>query len=204
MSGIVPQFPARAARVVSAAAFGVVCAARGDVSFSARTIPAAAGLSAAVKAVREGDVWRVSATARNDGATNVTFKLVLAAEPGFPATRYLIPGVNYNGNGFVRKMWNSLDIPTGWEKDGEPWVFAYDRCGIPSCTVSENEHEVFANERFVAVHTKDGGEIKVSLPRRYARITDLLADKVVAENADSFTCTFSSPDTRLFDLSEND
>ena len=63
---------------------------------------------------------------------------------------------------------------------------------------------VFANERFVAVHTKDGGEIKVSLPRRYARITDLLADKVVAENADSFTCTFSSPDTRLFDLSEND
>lgn len=63
---------------------------------------------------------------------------------------------------------------------------------------------VFANERFVAVHTKDGGEIKVSLPRRYARITDLLADKVVAENADSFTCTFSSPDTRLFDLSGND
>ena len=92
MSGIVQQFPARAARVVSAAAFGVVCAARGDVSFSARTIPAAAGLS--------------------------------AAEPGFPPARYLIPGVNYNGNGFVRKMWNSLDIPTGWEKDGEPWVFA--------------------------------------------------------------------------------
>ena len=63
---------------------------------------------------------------------------------------------------------------------------------------------VFANERFLAVHTKEGGEIKLSLPRKYARITDLLADKVVAENADSFTCTFSSPDTRLFDLSEND
>ena len=163
MSGILPQFPARAARVVSAAAFGVVCAARGDVSFSARTIPAAAGLSAAVKAVREGDVWRVSATARNDGATNVTFKLVLAAEPGFPATRYLIPGVNYNGNGFVRKMWNSLDIPTGWEKDGEPWVFAYDRCGIPSCTVSENEHEVFA--LFASVENPASHESACSLEK---------------------------------------
>ncbi len=163
MSGILPQFPARAARVVSAAAFGVVCAARGDVSFSARTIPAAAGLSAAVKTVREGDVWRVSATARNDGATNVTFKLVLAAEPGFPAARYLIPGVNYNGNGFVRKMWNSLDIPTGWEKDGEPWVFAYDRCGIPSCTVSENEHEVFA--LFASVENPASHESACSLEK---------------------------------------
>ena len=163
MSGIVPRFPARAARVVSAAAFGVVCAARGDVSFSARTIPAAAGLSAAVKTVREGDVWRVSATARNDGATNVTFKLVLAAEPGFPATRYLIPGVNYNGNGFVRKMWNSLDIPTGWERDGEPWVFAYDRCGIPSCTVSENEHEVFA--LFASVENPASHESACSLEK---------------------------------------
>ena len=133
------------------------------MSFSARTIPAAAGLSAAVKAVREGDVWRVSATARNDGATNVTFKLVLAAEPGFPATRYLIPGVNYNGNGFVRKMWNSLDIPTGWEKDGEPWVFAYDRCGIPSCTVSENEHEVFA--LFASVENPASHESACSLEK---------------------------------------
>ena len=44
---------------------------------------------------------------------------------------------------------------------------------------------VFANERFLAVHTKEGGEIKV-----------------VAENADSFTYVFSVPDTRLFDLAE--
>ena len=61
---------------------------------------------------------------------------------------------------------------------------------------------VFANERFLAVHTKEGGEIKLSLPRKYAKITDLLEDKVVAENADSFTCVFSAPDTRLFDLAE--
>ena len=61
---------------------------------------------------------------------------------------------------------------------------------------------VYANERFLAVHTKEGGEIKVSLPRKYARVTDLLEDKVVAQDADSFTFVFSSPDTRLFDLVE--
>ena len=61
---------------------------------------------------------------------------------------------------------------------------------------------VYANERFLAVHTKEGGEIKVSLPRKYARVTDLLEDKVVAQDADSFTFVFSSPDTRLFDLAE--
>jgi len=61
---------------------------------------------------------------------------------------------------------------------------------------------VFANERFLAVHTKEGGEIKLSLPRKYAKITDLLEDKVAAENADNFTCVFSAPDTRLFDLAE--
>ncbi len=61
---------------------------------------------------------------------------------------------------------------------------------------------VFANGRFLAVHTKDGGKIRLSLPRRYAKVTDLLEDKVVAENADGFECDFSAPDTRLFDLAE--
>ncbi|MBR2940137.1 MAG: hypothetical protein IKC14_02385, partial [Kiritimatiellae bacterium] len=61
---------------------------------------------------------------------------------------------------------------------------------------------VFANDRFLAVHTKEGGEIKLSLPRKYAKITDLLEDKVVVENSNSFTCVFAAPDTRLFDLAE--
>ena len=113
-------------------------------------------LATSVSARREGDVWRITATARNAAATNVTFKLVLAAEPGFAATRYLIPGVNYDGNKFVQVIagdqsspdraaaWKAPDIPTGWEKGGEPWVFAYDRSGIPSCTISENADTVFA------------------------------------------------------------
>ncbi len=124
--------------------------AEADVAFTAWTVPQASGLSAEARAARESNEWRVSVQARNGEATNVTFKLVLEAAPGFAATRYLIPGVLYNGNTFVNAMRGedkrlaSLDIPTGWEKDGEPWTFSYDRCSIPSCTVSENADEVFA------------------------------------------------------------
>ena len=127
-----------------------------DVTFSAWTNPESPCLTTTVTARREGDVWRITTTARNAAATNVTFKLALAAEPGFAATRYLIPGVNYDGNKFVQIIagdqsspdraaaWKAPDIPTGWEKGGEPWVFAYDRSGIPSCTISENKDTVFA------------------------------------------------------------
>ena len=59
---------------------------------------------------------------------------------------------------------------------------------------------VFANENFFAVHTKDGGEIEISLPRRFSKVTDALTGETVAENADRFTCRFAAPDTRLFDL----
>ena len=127
-----------------------------DVTFSAWTNPESPCLTTTVTARREGDVWRITTTARNAAATNVTFKLALAAEPGFAATRYLIPGVNYDGNKFIQIIagdqsspdraaaWKAPDIPTGWEKGGEPWVFAYDRSGIPSCTISENADTVFA------------------------------------------------------------
>ena len=59
---------------------------------------------------------------------------------------------------------------------------------------------VFANERFLAVHVKDGGPVKVHLPRRYARIVNLLTDETVAENTDFFTVSLASPDTQMFGL----
>ncbi|MBQ4198630.1 MAG: hypothetical protein II649_01990 [Kiritimatiellae bacterium] len=57
---------------------------------------------------------------------------------------------------------------------------------------------VFAKEGFLAVHLKDGGEKTIRLPRKAVRVVDLLAGATVAENADSFTVLFGSPDTRLF------
>ena len=47
----------------------------------------------------------------------------------------------YNGNNFGDSVMN---LPQGWERDGHPWIFSYDRGSIPSCTISENESRVFA------------------------------------------------------------
>ena len=62
---------------------------------------------------------------------------------------------------------------------------------------------VFANDGFLAVHTKDGGRIALSLPRRVARVEDLLTGETVAVDADTFEADFASPDTRLFGLASS-
>ena len=59
---------------------------------------------------------------------------------------------------------------------------------------------VFANERFVAVHSVKGGEKTIRLPRKVSCVTDLLSGEVVARDTDSFTTSFATPDTRLFAL----
>lgn len=51
----------------------------------------------------------------------------------YKASRYLIPCVSINGNNFG----NGFE-PKGLMRDGQNWIFAYDRESIPSCTVTEN------------------------------------------------------------------
>ena len=57
------------------------------------------------------------------------FDLVTGFEPDF----YLIPCVSYNGN-----QWGNGNEPKGLLYNGSPWVFAYDRTGLPAATFSEN------------------------------------------------------------------
>ena len=63
---------------------------------------------------------------------------------------------------------------------------------------------IFANDRLIAVHAKEGGRITVHLPRRVARVVDLLTDKVVGKDVSSFDAEFSAPDTRLFGLLDDE
>lgn len=64
----------------------------------------------------------------------IRFKSIFEIKSEFKADHYVFPGFNYNGNSY-----GGSNTPTGLTRDGKPWVFAYDREGIPSCTVSEDD-----------------------------------------------------------------
>ena len=125
--------------------------------FKVGTVPSEDGLETSMKVsvlpsgkYEKGiKVWRIDASAVNNTPDTKTFKLVLCAEPHIRADRYLIPGVLYNGNEFVGDFILSdgrsfaSAMPNGWEKDGEPWIFAGDRSSIPACSISENRRKAF-------------------------------------------------------------
>ena len=64
----------------------------------------------------------------------------------------------------------------------------------------DGEASVFANERFLAIHAKEGGEKTVKLLGKAAKVVDLLAGTTVSEDAECFTVRFDTPDTRLFGI----
>ena len=65
---------------------------------------------------------------------------------------------------------------------------------------TEKPLPVYANEKLVAVHVKDGGKKTISLPKKVKRVKELYTNKVVAENTDKFEYEFKTPDTALFEL----
>jgi hypothetical protein len=84
-------------------------------------------------------VSAVHASLVNTGTNSVECKFMTQAVAGFAPDRYLVPGILYDGN-----KYGSDKVPKGLERDGEPWVFSYDRSTLPSCTVVEDADRVFA------------------------------------------------------------
>lgn len=72
-------------------------------------------------------------TWENTGTKGLRCQPEIRVRTDFPVSRYLIPGVSVNGNG-----WGLGKEPKGLALEGEPWVFDYRRTAIPACTVSEN------------------------------------------------------------------
>ncbi|MBR0056209.1 MAG: hypothetical protein IJP66_02670 [Kiritimatiellae bacterium] len=68
-----------------------------------------------------------------------TLQIAVCADTDFAPANWVIPGVIYGDNAFGSQV-----SPSGLERDDEPWVFGYDRCPVPSCTLSENAGELFA------------------------------------------------------------
>lgn len=62
-----------------------------------------------------------------------TFKMITRLLTQFVPAKYTMPCICYDGN-----AWGDGNSPKGLCYEGKPWVFAYDRMGIPSCTVTEN------------------------------------------------------------------
>lgn len=65
---------------------------------------------------------------------------------------------------------------------------------------SDAEIPVYADDRFLALHSKEGGTMTIRLPRRTGRITELFSGKLAAENVSEFQWNFRAPDTVLFEM----
>ena len=90
-------------------------------------------------------LFKVERTIENISNDKITFRDIFEVQTAFVPSRYLIPCVNYNGNDGCRE-----NTPTGLTRDGQPWIFAYDRMGIPSCTLCEDKNygvAIFASDR---------------------------------------------------------
>ncbi len=64
---------------------------------------------------------------------------------------------------------------------------------------TDGPEPVYANQRLLAIHTKDGGKKRVKLPRVCKRVKNLFDGKTVAENVSEFEYSFAIPDTVLFE-----
>lgn len=92
-----------------------------------------------------GGAFAVTRTVLNDSKGPVAFNDEFLVRDRFSAEHYLIPCVSYNGNEFTGATNTTVagDIvtvktPHGLSCDGEPWIFSYERTGIPACTLTEN------------------------------------------------------------------
>lgn len=63
---------------------------------------------------------------------------------------------------------------------------------------SEHEQPVYANSKFLAVHTANGGIQKIRLPRNSTEVRELFSGRVIAKNCTEFEYKFQNPDTALF------
>jgi hypothetical protein len=59
---------------------------------------------------------------------------------------------------------------------------------------------VYANERLVAIHTAQGGEKTITLPRDCRQVRELYSDQMIPVVNRRFACMFKTPDTALFEL----
>ncbi len=114
------------------------------------------------------------------------------------------------------KQWSGSDYrtegPATVARDGWTSVYSFEYKTMTSAAMREmvrragvhlytdGDDPVYANQRLLAIHVKEGGEKKVHLPRVCKKVVDVINGKVVAENVSDFIYPFLTPDTALFEL----
>ena len=66
--------------------------------------------------------------------------------------------------------------------------------------ISKEGDVIYANEKFLSIHSAKGGKRTIKLPFKCTKITELYTNKVVGHNCDEIEITMSQPDTLLFEL----
>ncbi len=61
---------------------------------------------------------------------------------------------------------------------------------------------VYGNSRLLSIHSAEGGNIMVRLPRKYKAVKELYSNIQIGCDISSFCFDFCKPDTRLFELLE--
>ncbi|MDD2708845.1 MAG: hypothetical protein PHV34_12740 [Verrucomicrobiae bacterium] len=67
---------------------------------------------------------------------------------------------------------------------------------------SDSGEPIYANERFLAIHSARGGVRKFQLPKKYSRICNVFTHGIIAENTSVFKDHLRAPDTIIYELVE--
>ena len=90
--------------------------------------------------VKENEhLFKLRRTWKNKSKDKIKLQTIFEVKALYAAKRYLIPCVNFNGN----SIGNGKE-PKGLYCEGRPWIFAYDRMSVPSCSVVESKKYVTA------------------------------------------------------------
>lgn len=125
------------------------------------------------------------------------------------------PGIITNGRYDPANVERLCGIPHGTEqitsRSMEGWTSVLaPRPNLSSSTLRELAQQakvhiycqadlpVYANRRFLAVHSADSRTLSFALPRRYRQVRELFGDRVVAEDTDRFEDHLQGPDTALY------
>ena len=122
-----------------------------------RAIPADFSWRDRLESLGDG-LFRVTRKIANLSGARHSIQIINQAKTCFQPMDYIIPCVMYNGN-----EWGGRNSPKGLTKDGQPWVFSYDRTGIPSCTLTENAAFGFA--LFASAQDRDSLRTSCSILR---------------------------------------